>query len=675
MKCVKVYLLVTLICLGIVSSLRAQINNETVLMTIGGKDVTVGEFMSIYLKNNPKPDSTGKKDGQKTEVTNRQNLSEYLDLYINFKLKVREAEDLGLDTVASFKNELNGYREQLAKPYFVDEPTVDRLVQEAYDREHYDVRASHIFIRLGQDAAPEDTLAAYQRIAKIRERLMKGESFEKVALEESEDPSARDREANQQHPMIKGNHGDLGFFTVFDMVYPFENGAYNNEIGNVSPVVRSDYGYHLIKLTDKRSCLGKVTVAHIFVSMKKDATHEDSVQVKQRIDSVYQKLQAGESWDDLVKSYSDDKGSASKGGVLPKFGVNRMVPEFILAIYKMQKPGDYSVPVQTPYGWHIIKLVDRKLPGTFLEEKSDLKQRVSKDMRHQLAVDVVYKRIKTEYGFTEYPDARADFYKVVTDSIFFGKWDVNLAKDLNKPLFKLGNMIFKQQDFAQYMASKQKKTDKEKIPTYVDKAYGDYVNESLTKWENAHLEQKYPEFKNLMSEYRDGILLFDLTDQKVWSKAVKDTVGLKQFYETNKRNYMWGNRVNASVFTLQDPKLSQKVRNFIKSGLSDDAVLKEINTDNNHKILTVESGKFSKKDNKFVDQVPWTIGLSSDITTDSAVVIVNIRALLLPESKTLNEARGLITADYQNYLEKIWIQYLRQKYPVVVKKEVFSQIK
>ena len=673
MKCVKFSLLVSLICLGMALSLRAQVNNESTLMTIGGRNITVGEFMSIYLKNNPKSDSSVKAL-QKGEVINKQNLSEYLELYINFRLKVREAEDLGLDTLTSFKTELNGYRDQLAKPYFIDEATIDKLVQEAYDREHYDVRTSHIFLKLAPDASPEDTLVAYKKAQNLRERLDKGEAFDGLAFMESDDPSARDREANQQHPLIHGNHGDLGYFTVFDMVYPFENAAYSLEVGKVSPITRTDYGYHLIKLTDKRSCLGKVTVAHIFLMMKKDATKEDSLLVKQRIDSVYQKLQHGGSWDELVKQYSDDKGSAAKGGVLPKFGVNRMVPEFIDAIYKMQKPDDYSAPVQTPYGWHIIKLIERKLPGTFVEEKVDLKNRVTKDVRHQVAIDVVYNKIKKEYTFTEFPDAKPDFYKVVTDSIFTGRWDINEAKDLNKPLFKLGNMMFKQQDFAKYLASKQKKSDKEKITAYVDKAYKDYVNESLTKWENAHLEQKYPDFKNLMTEYRDGILLFDLTDQKVWSRAVKDTVGLQQFYESNKKNYVWGNRVDASVFTLKDPKQSQKLRNFIKSGLADDAILKELNVDN-HKILAVESGKFSRKDNKFIDMVPWNVGIASDIPSDSAVVVVNIRSLLSPANKTLSEARGLITADYQNYLEKIWIQYLRQKYPVVVKKEVFSQIK
>lgn len=663
MKSMKVHLLFILFTLGCIASVYSQVNNGELLLTIGGKNITVGEFMSIYNKNNPKGESIDKK-----------NLEEYLELYINFKLKVKEAEDLGLDTMTSFITELKGYRDQLAKPYFIDEPTIDRLVKEAFDREHFDIRASHIFLRLKPDALPADTLEAYQRIQQIRERIMKGESFDKLAIEASEDPSARDREANQQHPFIKGNHGDLGYFTVFDFVYSFETGAYNTEPGKVTQPVRTEYGYHLIKVTQKNKALGRVTVSHIFIAIPKGAAAADSTRVRLRADSVYQKLKGGAKWEEMVKEYSDDRGSAAKGGTLPKFGVNRMVPEFIESIYKIQKEGDFIGPVLTPYGWHIIKLIEKKGPGTFEEEKADLKQKVLKDGRSQLAKDVIYQRIKTEYGFTEFPEAKKEFYDVVTDSIFFGKWDISVTKSMNKPLFRIGSMTVKQEDLAKYLADKQRKRDKENIQVYVDKMYNEYVNESLIKWENDHLEQKYPDFKNLLNEYRDGILLFDLTDQKVWSKAVKDTSGLKTFYENNKYNYMWESRLAASIYTVKDPGKVQKVKNFIKSGLSDDAILKEINTDT-LKILTIESGKYSRKDNKYIDTINWIPGISNDIKSDSDIVFVNVKEVLRPEPKTLNEARGLITADYQNYLEKIWIQYLRMKYPVVVNKEVLAKIK
>ncbi len=653
-----------LLITGLTLDVFSQAKDSDVLLTIGGKKVTVGEFMSIYQKNNPKG-----------ETIDRKNLEDYLDLYINFKLKVREAEDLGLDTLNSFQTELKGYRDQLAKPYFTDEATIDSLVMQAYDRMKYDIRASHIFVRVKPDATPEDTLTAYKKIMAIRDRLMKGESFDKLATDLSEDPSAHDRPGIKGRPGVKGNHGDLGYFTVFDMVYPFESAAYSLPIGSVSMPVRTDYGYHLIKVSDKENAMGKVTVAHIFMMVQDDTTGANSDKVRLRMDSVYNKLKAGGKWDELVKQYSDDKGSAAKGGVLPEYGVNRLVPEFIQPIYSLKNKGDYTVPIRTPYGWHIIRLVDRKTPGTFDEEKANLKQRVMKDGRAVLAKETVLGNIKKEYNFTEYPEAKADFYKVVTDSIFVGKWDPGLAKGLTKVLFKIGNMNFYQQDFATWLARQQKKRDKEAIVHFVDRSYKDFVDESLIKWENLHLEKKYPDFKNLMSEYRDGILLFDLTDQKVWTKAVKDTTGLKAFYEQNRNNYMWDTRLEASIYSLKDPKLSQKVRNFIKDGLTEQSILKEINGDS-LKILAVETGKFSKKDNKYIDAVAWVPGISNDIKADSGiVVIVNVKKVLKPEPKTLNEARGLITADYQNYLEKLWIQELRQKYPVTVNREVLAKIK
>jgi peptidyl-prolyl cis-trans isomerase SurA len=385
----------------------------------------------------------------------------------------------------------------------------------------------------------------------------------------------------------------------------------------------------------------------------------------------------GAKWDSIVKQYSDDKGSSSKGGVLPKFGVNKLVPEFIQVVYKLENNGDYSQPFQTSYGWHIVKLVDRQVPGSFDEEKADLKKKVNNDVRLQIAKQAVYNRVKKDYGFTEYPEAKSEFYRVVTDSIFVNKWDKSLATDLNKPLFKIGNLVTNQKEFTQYLSETQKKGEKKNIESYVDKMYNSFVNESLMKWENSHLEQKYPDFRNLMTEYRDGILLFNLTDEKVWSKAVKDTTGLKEFYEKNKSNYMWDTRLSATIFTLQNPKLAQKVKNFIKSGLSEEDIMKEVNTDS-LKVLTFESGKFSKKENKFIDSIAWVPGISREFNVDpatSAIVFINVKQILKPEIKNLNEARGLITADYQNYLEKLWIQYLRQKYPVVLHKDVLVKIK
>ncbi len=663
MNSVKVKILLPFILLASILTSTAQVNNDEVLMTIAGKQVFVSEFLNIYQKNNVKGDMIDKKS-----------LDEYLDLFINFKLKVKQAEEMGLDTVASFRTELNGYRDQLAKPYFTDEATLNRLILEAYDREKTDLRASHVFFRLAPDASPQDTMIAYKKAVSAREKLMQGASFESVAVEFSEDPSAKDREATQQHPFLKGNKGDLGFFAVFDMVYAFENGAWNTETDKVSMPVRTEYGYHLIKVTARRPALGKVTVAHIFLAIPKNATAEDSARVHKRIDSVYTKLTGGATFEELVKAYSDDKGSAAKDGVLPAFGVNRMVPEFVEAIYSLNNAGDYTKPILTSYGWHIVKLIERKTQKPIDEEKAELKQKIMKDNRGDQTRQVVIERIRKEYGVTENPEGLKDFYKVVTDSIFFGKWKSSLADNLTGMIFKIGNMTFRQKDFADYLASTQRKQEKQSIEVYVDKQYTEFLNESPLKWENSQLEQKYPEFKALMGEYRDGILLFDLTDQKVWSKAVKDTLGLDSFYKKNKNNYKWETRLDASIYTVTSAKAVQKVKNFIKSGLSDTDLQKEMNTDS-LKVVTVEIGKFSRKDNKLIDSIPWVPGFSGDIINKESTVFVYVRKVLKPEVKELNEARGLITADYQNYLEKEWIASLRAKYPVDVKKDVLAKIK
>ncbi|MBL7138109.1 MAG: peptidylprolyl isomerase [Bacteroidales bacterium] len=663
MKRITFRLLFLLTFTGLVSGTRAQVSNDEVLMTIAGKDVTVEEFMSIYQKNNVK-----------NQPIDQDALNEYLDLFINFKLKVREAEDLGLDTVTSFKTELAGYREQLAKPYFIDGATIDELVQEAFDRSKQDIRASHIFVRVSPDALPEDTLAAWKKINGIRQQLVNGANFEALAFELSEDPSARDREANAQHPFIKGNKGDLGYFTAFDYVYPFESAAYGTPENQVSQPIRSEYGYHLIKVTKEQPAMGKVTVAHLYKVIPKGATAEDSLNVQQKIDSIYVMLQNGVRWDSLVKLYSDDKGSAARGGTLPKFGVNKMVPEFIEAIYQLNEVGDYTKPILTSYGWHLIRLEERERVAPFNEIKGELKQKVIKDSRSQWGRDVVIRKIIDEYGLKQYLPAKEEFYTVVTDSIFMGKWNAKLAADLNKPLFEIGDQVTTQQDFATCLESKQKKGEKQNIQFYVNKQYKDFMQEKLLMVENRNLEKKYPEFKALMNEYRDGILLFDLTDKNVWSKAVKDTSGLKTFYHNNKSNYMWGERIDASIYTAKNPEVAVTVRNFLSTGLSDDDILKEINTDT-LKVLTIQSGKFSRKDHPVIEKIAWETGISEEVKTDDGVVFVNIREVLQPEQKELNEARGLITADYQNFLEAQWIKDLKKKYPVVVRKEVFAKIK
>lgn len=644
--------------------LIAQQTDDRVLLNIAGENVTAGDFMYVYNKNNLNRADQGPEA-----------IKEYLDLYINFRLKVKEAEELGMDTLETFRKELEGYRKQLAQPYFVDASVSENLLKEAYERKKWDIRASHILIRVEKNATPEDTLKAYKKALAASQRLINGEDFGKVAAEVSEDPSARDTEASQYRPARKGNQGDLGYFTVFDMVYPFETGAYNTEVGKVSLPVRTDYGYHLIKVTDKQPALGQVQVEHIFVAMPPNAKTQDSIQKKMKIDAAYEKILGGVKFEDVVIEYSEDKGSSGNGGKLPWFGCNRMVPEFIIATRNLPDTGSMSAPFSTPFGYHIIKLIGRKPVGTFEEEEVNLKTRLEKDLRNKLSQETVIIRIKQEYGFKEYPKARDAVLAVLDTNLMKGEWDLSKAQGLEKTVFSLGNVKYTQQDLAQYISLKQTKKTTD-IRAFFNDTYNAFVVEKCLAYEDSQLEIKYPDFRMLVQEYHDGILLFDLTDKNVWSKAVKDTAGLAEFYAANPGKYMWDKRFHATVVTILNPAQvnSDEIRGMFSNGNTPEEVLDHYNTDTTLNIL-VETSNFSQGDSPIVDKVKWKEGLSSMVDSPSGPSFVFGYEVLPPEPKALQEARGLVTADYQTYLEEQWVMELRAKYTVNIDQEVLSTLK
>jgi peptidyl-prolyl cis-trans isomerase SurA len=675
-------------------------NTDPVMLTIAGENVTRSEFEKVFLKNN------------RDEKKDQKALEEYLNLFINYKLKVKEARDLGLDTIKNFRDELSGYRKQLAQPYLTDKEVSDKLLREAYERMKKDVRASHILAMTSQDALPRDTIAAWLRISIIRDFINgKTISSEKIseyeaAVNKTLDPKAvnyskdsteakkkinsmrdlarqkmlpgEDRFAlaariSSEDPSAKDNSGDLGYFTALQMVYPFESAAYTMKQGEISSPVRTRFGYHIIKVTDSRPNQGEIKVAHIMVKSPSGAVKTDSSNAKARIDSVYTQLKAGAKFEDLVTKYSDDQGSAKNNGALPAFGTGRMVPEFEAAAFALKKPGDYSAPVRTAYGWHIIKLLERKTIPPYDSMQAELKQRVSKDSRSDLSKSSFLTRIKAKYNFKEFPKAKEEFYKVVDSTLAYATWLKERADKLNKPMFMLLDQTYTQQDFADFLITHQSKKTNVPLRTLYDNLYNDFVNQTALAFEENRLEINYPEFKSLMQEYHDGILLFDLTDKKVWSKAVKDTTGLKEFYEKNKKNYMWGDRVEATIYTAANADVAKKVRKALTKNPPADSLLSMFNKDNKIN-LQIKSGVYSKGDNDIVDSIPWTAGLTKDMQKNGQVIFVDVKRKIAPEPKSLDEARGMITADYQSYLEKDWIESLRKKYSYKVNQEVFSSL-
>jgi len=658
------FILVAAIILNFAAFGQKKADNK-VLMQIGNEKVMVKEFMDVFTKNNVQ-----------NEVIDKKSLDEYLDLYINFRLKVMEAMTLKLDTNQAFIRELDGYRKQLAKPYFTDSKVSDALLQEAYDRKLQDIRASHILLMLDKNAPPQDTLEVWNRIMKIRDRIMNGEDFAQVAIEASEDPSASDKEAiPNQRSFRAGNKGDLGYFSVFDMVYPFETGAYETEIGQVSMPLRSEFGYHLIKVTEKTPASGLIEAAHIYVSVNPESSKEEIAEKEEKIQFIYGKINEGMSFEDAVREYSEDRGSAARDGLLSKFAVNRIVPEFVSVVKKLQ-PGEISAPVQTVYGFHIIKLIGFDKPGSFEDEAPKLKERISKDVRSQKSEDAVIKQIKAENKFKTVDKNLKAFLSKLDSSLIKGNFNAEAFEMSKTELFRLGKKQYTEADFAKYLSLKQTPQENINPDVYAYKLYNDFVRESCLAYEDSRLEIKYPEFASLMREYRDGILLFDLMDQRVWSKAVKDTTGLKNFHEANKDNYIWKERADATVYTITSKDELSRVKNIIES-LSDDKEIREALEKDSLRAVRIQPGKFELGDNKFVDATKWTLGLSDVMyaEADKFDVIVRIREILPAQTKALDESRGIITSDYQNYLEKEWINILRAKYPVNVDQKVYEQLK
>lgn len=637
------------------------------LLNIDGQKVTAGEFLKMYKKNGAGGADTS-------------SLADYLQLYINFRLKVLDAENRKMDTLPSFKKELERYRKQLARPYFTDEKVTDSLIKQAYQRMQYDIRASHILVRVAPDAAPADTLKAWNKINRIREEIIHGMDFGKAAVKYSEDPSARDTKGIPGRQRARrGNHGDLGFFTVFNMVYPFEEAAYNTPVDSVSKPVRTRFGYHLIKVTDKRPAMGVAEVEHIFVALKPGYTKADSLAKAEKIRNIYKKIKEGMPFEEAAKKYSEDRGSSGNGGRLPRFTSGRIVPQFVEQIDQL-KPGEISKPFQTIYGFHIIKLLDRKRPGSFAKEEPVIKERLARDQRAQKSREAVLSKIKKDNDLRIYQDAKKAVFNAIDTSVLAGKFRADsLPGNWNHALMELGKthpQVWVQKDFARYVEQHQHgKTYRDKS-VMLDNLFKQFVNHNCLSYENKHLEDFYPDFKALMQEYHDGILLFNLMDKMVWSKAIKDTVGLENYFNAHQQKYRHGKEADAIIFSCPKkalPKLDSLLQSYPDKGkLAQDILRQKIRIAG----VTADSGLFQKGDNRLLDSIPWKPGASRPVFSEveNKASVVFIKKVLPPGLMTFDQARGLVASDYQDVLEKQWVQQLRKQYPVKVNQKVLQKL-
>lgn len=611
-----------------------------------GDEVVYGdEFMRVFNKNKREENAPTKEE-----------IEEYLDLYVKFKLKVAEAYSRKMDTVPSFINELAGYREQLAQPYLTDKSVTDMLVKQAFDRSQQEVNASHLLINCPLDAKPADSLAAYQKILGLRNRIEKGGDFGTIATQYSEDPSA------------KSNAGNLGYFTAFQMIYPFENAAFNISVGSVSMPIRTRFGYHLVHVIDRRKSMGDVKVGHIMIKYYNEGQIDST---KNRIDAVLTKLKAGADWNKTVEEFSEDFNTNSKGGELSWFSrtTSNVPNEFKDAAYGLEKDGDFSTPFKTKFGWHIIRRVEIKSLPEYDEMKDVIRRKVERDTRSELNKDVVVARVKIENKFKEVKgldSVKGNFGEELIRGKFKKKEGTGMV------LFQIANKSYTDSDFYTYVLANQGKTNKTLANAVID-LYSEFVKQSNLDYEKSRLEVKYDDFKYIMQEYKDGILLFELTDNEVWSKAVADSAGLESFYAKNQANYMWKERADASIFSSKDAKVAKKAKKSAKKGATTNEILAKYNA-KDPLAITVEQNNFEKGTNKLLDAVSWNAGVYNLANENDRVKFARINNILAPSAKKLESNIGQATSDYQNYLEAEWLNELRKKYPVQIYDDNVAQL-
>lgn len=635
----------------------SQTSPKEVLFTIDNKPYYTDEFIRVYNKNLDLVKDESQKD-----------LNQYLDLFIGYKLKINKAYKLGLQNGASYQNELKSYRTQLSKNYTSDSKVTKELVEEGYKRSLKEIKAAHILILVDEYAAPEDTLKAYRQAMDLRQRALKGEDFGKLAVEFSQDPSAKE------------NKGDLGYFSAFRMVYPFETAAYKTPKGSISNPVRTRFGYHLIKVEDVRDNRGEVTVAHIMILNPTTTTDSkaDFDKAKNTIQEIYKKLKQGEKFEDLARQFSEDKSSSSKGGLLNRFGSGQLSSEeFETVAFSLTAEHPISEPFQSQFGWHIVKLIE-KFPVKTLEEMTgDLETKVSKDDRSRLIMASMTEKLRKKYTVKRDDKLYAAVSKLVTNDFYEGKWDVPAnMKEYNKKLFSINEKEIKAPAFLSFVKAQQKINNTMKpINKLVDNLYQKYVDEQLNTYYNDNLENEFPEFSAVMDEYRDGLLLFDLMEKEIWEKSKTDTLGLKKFYESRIKNYNWKNRMDVVIASSTNMDVIKKAQKLLKQNKSPEFIKEKLNVKGGPVNVMTKVGVFEEENDVLPKNLKMQTGVSEIIKEGEYYFVTKVNKILPAGPKTLDESRGKVINDYQQYLEENWVKDLKGEFKVEVNQPAFDKVK
>lgn len=637
----------------------AQSKKDKVLFSIEGEPTYVSEFSRVYKKN---LDIIDKKD--------QKDIQEYFELFLEYKLKLKEARNLHLDEKDSYKKELAGYRKQLSSNYLTDTNATEQLVKEAYERSLKEVKASHILINISLDAAPKDTLVAYEKIMKLRKSIIEGADFGEVAMENSDDPSAKGSENRAP------NKGDLGYFSAFRMVYPFESAAFNTAIGEVSMPVRTQFGYHIIKVEDVRKNAGEITVAHILLLDPKEG--EDKGNPTEKIKDIYTQLQSGSDFGALAKRFSEDRSSAVNDGKLPKFGRGRLrSKEFEDIAFSLEQPNQYSAPFKSEFGWHIVKLIEKHEIKSFEDEKSVLERKIKNDKRANVINTSILKKIKNRYTITENKNSREDFYKLADATFFSRNWTKPTDSIfLQKTLFQVKNTKITYDEFVAHLlkVSDRYAAKNPDAKSFIDYQFTQFMETQLLSFYESDLENIDEDFAAIYGEYRDGLLLFDLMETEIWEKAKIDTLGLDKFFLEHKEEYKWEKRVEAVIASCTQEDAAKQVQQLLQEDTSLDDIKTAVNKDSKVNVI-FSSGTYEASHRNLPEGFIFEKGVSKiykDGKTD--FIIVKVEQILPESSKELSDIKGKVISDYQVYLEKEWIKRLKENYKVDINNKVYRKL-
>ncbi len=620
---------VTFILLVVFNIFHGVAQKDLVLFTLDGNKVYNSEFSEIYEKNLSIVQDESQKD-----------IDSYLELYINYRLKLQQAYDLKMDTIPSYIKEFNKYKNQLIEPYMNDDNKEKDLIKEAYQRMQKEVNANHILVRVAKSATPKDTLRAYNAVLDARKQILAGASFESVARKVSEDPSA------------KNNGGNLGYFTVFQMVYPFETVAYTAPKGEISMPFKSKFGYHIIQVNDIRDAQGEVKVAHI---MLKDDTEE----TREKINNIKKQLDEGGDFAALAKSYSTDLATSMKGGVLPKFTSNKMVKEFSDAAFSLTEIGEISIPFKTRYGWHIVKLIERFPIGSFEDMKAEIEKKVKRGQRAKIIGRSVIDRLLKEYKIT----TDENLVQLFTRPTWRNSKE---NPDLNKTILSIQEKQIKASAFSDFLG--EKFNPKRKIK----EAFQEFKEAEVLNYYKEDLPNKFPELSQTLREYREGLLLFDLMKMKIWDEAEKDSLGLISFFNNNRDKYQWKERAVITMVTSDKEENAKKARKYLKKNKKNAKIIDKLSKEG---IVDIKEGSYEKTNAIFPKGFVFKKGVSEIIPVGKQFMVIKVKELLPAQPKELNETRGRVISDFQDYIEKKWMQTLKQKYPVQINQHALETLK